>query len=488
MMIPTEHLHPDLSRLWSIMRHILLVTFALAAFSTAAVSQTEKPPTAEELTEIAARGHALAEYDQAAWHASDAVEALHPALDTVQNYVARKTPAGWIVDWGYFDKGHSHFLITYEAKQGANPTEFTMVRHDPPLEDADFYFHAASALETAKRDFLASAHPVRPYNISVLPASTGEWYVYAIPAQQDLAILPYGGDVRYTISSDGAKILNRRQMHKTVLEESLPPDGQRTYFDFHIHILSDVPEDSDVFYAMTRRAAQGEWVASGKYTYEITPDFSLNYLGETKDVADFLSKNDCQSIKTQTDLCAAQSDAPRLMTLSALWRRIGVLPDPWPLQPRASLDDAQCKNGQIWMTLKVSLRNVGDNDLIISRAVAGNWIQAQFANSPADLLANKFEKLAFIIDPEYDASKDDSFAPLSPGKAIEKSREVPLMGLDPKDKTVVRFLIFPWVQGDEKPPKAILDRFANVGTVYTDPVPSDPVPFTLDPKLVESCK
>jgi len=471
------------------MRHILFVTLAFAAFSGVAVGQTEKPPTAEELTEIAARGHALAEYDQAAWHASDAVEALHPAQETVQHYVARKTPAGWIVAWGYFDKDHSHFLITYEAKQGASPTEFTVVEHNPPLKDADFYFHAAAALETARTDFRASAHPARPYNISVLPASTGEWYVYAIPAQQDFAILPYGGDLRYTVSFNGARILDRRQMHKTVLEESLPAGGGHAHFDFHTHILSDLPEDSDIFYAMTRRAEQGEWVASKKYTYEITPDFSLGYLGETTTVADFLSKRDCRSIKAHADLCADKSDATRLMTLSALWRLIGLLSESWPLQPSASLDNAQCKNGQIWMTLKVSLRNVGDNDLVISRAVAGNWIQARFANSPADLLADKYEKLVFAaIDPEYDASKDDSFAPLSPGKAIEKSREVPLMGLDPKGKTVVRFLIFPWVPGDEKPPKAILDRFANAGTVFTDPVPSDPVPFALDPKLVESCK
>jgi hypothetical protein len=141
------------------------------------------------------------------------------------------------------------------------------------------------------------------------------------------------------------------------------------------------------------------------------------------------------------------------------------------------------------MTLKVSLRNVGDSDLVISRAVAGNWIQARFADSPPDLLSEKYEKLVFAsMDPKLNKSNDDSFTPLSPGKALEMSKELPLIGLDPKGKSVVQLLIYTWFPGDEKPPRQILDRFANSGTLFTDSVLTDLLPFTLDPKLVESCK
>lgn len=471
------------------MRHIVFAAFALAALSCNVVGQSGKPPTSDELAEIAARGRALAEYDQAAWHAGDAVEALHPTAETVRRYVARKAPAGWTVAWGYFDPAHTRFLITYEANQGAKPTEFTVVKHDPPIEDVDFYFHAASALETARRDFYPSAHPARPYNISVLPAKTGDWYVYAIPAQQDLAILPYGGDLRYTISSDGAKILDRRQMHKSVQEESVPESGERPYFGYHIHILSDVPEDSDIFYAMTRKAQQGEWVASQKYMYEITPAFSLEYLGETKNVAEFLSKRDCRSIGTHANLCADSFDAMRLKLLSSLWRLSDILSEAWPLAPSASFENASCKDGQIWLTLKVSLRNVGDRDVVLSRAVAGNWIQARFANSPADLISGKYEKLVFAaIDPKVNSSNDDSFAPLAPGKTFERSKEVPLAGLDPKGKSVFQLLVYTWFPGDEKPSMQLLDSYAKSGILYTEPVLTEPLPFVLDPKLVDSCR
>lgn len=309
------------------MRRILSLLFSLAAFSGGLICQTEKHPSAAELAEIAARGQALAEYDQAAWHASDAVEALHPATETVPLYVARKTPTGWTVAWGYFDKNHTHFIITYEAKQGATPTEFNVIKHDPVIEDGDFYFHAASAMETALKDFNASPHPERPYNISVLPTPSGEWHVYAIPGQQYSDILPYGGDLRYTVSVDGSKILDRRQMHKTVLEQNTPA-GVRPDFNYHSHILSDVPEDSDIFYAITRKTERGEWVATQKYVYEITPDFSLVYLGSTKDVAAFLSNNDCHSLATHTNLCAEKSNALRLQMISFLWRLSDRLPRP----------------------------------------------------------------------------------------------------------------------------------------------------------------
>jgi hypothetical protein len=471
------------------MRLLLSLFIALAAFSSFLIGQTQNPPSAAELAEIAARGRALAEYDQAAWHAGDAVEALHLVRAMVQLYVARKTPSGWTVAYGTFDPARTRFLISYEAKQGANPIEYTVVKHDPVIEDTDFYFHAASAMEVALKDFYASPHPERPYNISVLPAKTGDWYVYAIPGQQEWSILPFGGDLRYTVSGDGVKVIDRRQMHKTVLEESRPAKGSQPDFGFHSHILSDVPEDSDIFYAMTRKAQQGEWVATRKYVYEITPDFSFVYLGNTKDVAAFLSNNDCHNLATHANLCAEKSDSLRLNVISFLWRLTELLPEAWPLQPSASFENANCKDGQIWITLKLSLRNVGDSNLLLSRAYAGNVIQARFANSPADLISEKYEILGFIsLDPKIDKSNDDSFAPLSPGEVIERSKEVPLISLDPKGKNVAQLLVYTWFTGDEKPPKQIVDRYAKSGTLFTDSVLTGPLPFTLDPKLVESCK
>jgi hypothetical protein len=64
---------------------------AIAVLSCSLSAQTQsRAPSESELGETAARGRALAEYDAAAWHASDAVMPVHPEKNTVQRYVARK--------------------------------------------------------------------------------------------------------------------------------------------------------------------------------------------------------------------------------------------------------------------------------------------------------------------------------------------------------------------------------------------------------------
>jgi hypothetical protein len=42
------------------------------------LAQKSAPLSREQLAEITGRGRLLAEYDQAAWHATDAVMATHP--------------------------------------------------------------------------------------------------------------------------------------------------------------------------------------------------------------------------------------------------------------------------------------------------------------------------------------------------------------------------------------------------------------------------
>jgi len=71
-----------------------VLAWAVALFIGSGVfAQTgsNAPPSEAELTDITARGRALAEYDAAAWHATDAVVPLNPTEGTVERYVARKT-------------------------------------------------------------------------------------------------------------------------------------------------------------------------------------------------------------------------------------------------------------------------------------------------------------------------------------------------------------------------------------------------------------
>ena len=134
-----------------------------------------------ELAAITARGRMLAEYDVAAWHATDALRDALKADDKPPhgNYVAKKTDGGWVVVFGKVNDGGDKYLVFYEATQGATPVDFTVKKYDPPREDSKFYLFASRALSIAMKDF---ERPNRPYNTYVLPTEAGQLYVYLLPA------------------------------------------------------------------------------------------------------------------------------------------------------------------------------------------------------------------------------------------------------------------------------------------------------------------
>lgn len=202
----------------------ILLTLAILFSASVALAQRSNPPSKSELAEITERGRQLAEYDFAAWYATDAVVAMKPAEGSVARYIAKKTSNRWMVAFGRFNEKRDRFLIVYEANQGANPKEFNVKKHDTPKEDTGFYFSAAKAIETALADFRGEN---RPYNVAVLPVKSGQMYVYVAPAQTKQGVYTLGGDVRYLVSRDRSKIIEKRQLHKSIIEFTAPPEAQK---------------------------------------------------------------------------------------------------------------------------------------------------------------------------------------------------------------------------------------------------------------------
>ena len=252
---------------------------AVLLSAAAASAQRNAPGTPAELAEITARGRQLVEYDTAAWHATDAVVALSPPEGSVARYIARKTDAGWVVAFGRFNEKRDKFLVAYEATQGASPTEFKVRKHEPPKETADFYLFAAKAIELALADFKGEN---RPYNVAVLPARPDGLYVYVVPAQTKQGIYPHGGDVRYLISADGSKLVSKRQMHKAIIELEAPENAKNVAAGFHTAVMDDIPEDTDVFYVLSRKPSAPEWIGTRKYVYKIEVDGAIKYVSTTE--------------------------------------------------------------------------------------------------------------------------------------------------------------------------------------------------------------
>jgi hypothetical protein len=259
------------------MRTILVIAVLLSCCAITATAQKSVPLSQEQLAEITARGRMLFEYDQAAWHATDAVLAAHPKGDNSSRFVCRKEERGWICVFGHLDA--DKFLIDYEVVQEGSPEESQARLHEPPAEDTGFYFTGVKAMMIAGKDFQITAEK-RPDNPVVLPAPSGQFYVYMIPAQTKDGVFPLGGDARYLVAADGNSIIEKRQLHKAILERTAQvPGGGKLAAGFHNHVLSDVPEDTDVFYVWSRKPLVPEMIGmTKKQVYKVETNGTIKLL------------------------------------------------------------------------------------------------------------------------------------------------------------------------------------------------------------------
>jgi hypothetical protein len=223
------------------------------------------------LSGVTARGRVLYEYDQAAWHATDAFLALHPETNGLARYICVKSIVGWIVYFPKWNALHDHIQVMYEAVETREPGKFKATKYDPPREGPDDLIAKERALELAIDDFRPQG---RPYNTAILPAESGTFYVYLYPGQTEDDVWPIGGDVRYRISPDGRSIIEKRLLHKSILEMKFDPQ-QKAVAGVHSHILSDVPEDTDVLYVLTRKPSVPEYIGAGKRVFVINTDGSI---------------------------------------------------------------------------------------------------------------------------------------------------------------------------------------------------------------------
>ena len=192
----------------------------------------------------------------------------------------------WVVAFGRLDEKQGKFLITYEATQGDKPDVFDLKEMTPPKEDTGFCLSAARAIDTCLKDFVEHFEgEQRPYNVAVLPAEKGRLWVYLVPAPTKPKVWPLGGDVRYLVSENGIKIVQKRQLHKAVIENEPPKqEGNQQMAGIHTHVLSDSPEDTDVFHVLTRKPNVPEFISTEHFMFVVEVDGSIKFQGNAEGV------------------------------------------------------------------------------------------------------------------------------------------------------------------------------------------------------------
>jgi hypothetical protein len=111
---------------------LLAALGALAAPSARA--QGHSVPSDTLLAGVTARGRALADYDHAAWHATDAILAGRSATElaaVANTMLAVQNPGGaWTVLWGRLSAAMDSFYVVFDARAIADPDSF-VVRTNP---------------------------------------------------------------------------------------------------------------------------------------------------------------------------------------------------------------------------------------------------------------------------------------------------------------------------------------------------------------------
>ncbi len=231
----------------------IFLAVSLCATAVGANCQTADLKTT--LAGISHRGRALYAYDQAATNGTDAIFALKPNTEGLTHYLCIRTPKGWRVIFPKWNAAHTSIVVAYEATE-KTPGKFEAHKIDPPKPGDKDLQTRETALELAIHDF---TQPKRPYNTAILPAPGGNFYVYLYPGQIKANTWPIGGDIRYTISADGLKIIDKRTLHKSI-QDSQPKPGSNEVAGYHFHVVTTLPEDTDVLYVLNRKPSMPEYI------------------------------------------------------------------------------------------------------------------------------------------------------------------------------------------------------------------------------------
>jgi hypothetical protein len=123
----------------------------------------------------------------------------------------------------------------------------------------------------------------RKYNVAVLPAPENQLYIYLVPAPTDKDLYPLGADERYLVSADGETIVEKRRLHMGLIPNQGPiPPGATFEGGVHSHVLSNVPEDTDVFHVLIRKPSTPETIATQIAIYTVNPDGTIKIVQKMK--------------------------------------------------------------------------------------------------------------------------------------------------------------------------------------------------------------
>lgn len=232
------------------MRYAQWVAFLLLPLP--ALAQDAPPEIRQfDIATIEKLGHEIYLQDQAAWHGTDALLALHPPAELqqqkVRGWIVEETPDGQRVR--FIRDGADGLEAAYDIDDAGRKPRVSEPRDRSLSEAEQAQFRARTAI---------SSHIARPcsphYNTVILPDPQGDgWLVWALASSTTPKTWFIGGNYRFTVSKDGNTILRTDALSLSCLTMSdaqakaSAPQGTKAVAQFSTQLVSPIPVETAVF-------------------------------------------------------------------------------------------------------------------------------------------------------------------------------------------------------------------------------------------------
>lgn len=270
---------------------LLSATPAQADEAGAATVNTAANEDKMTFESIIRRGKMLYDFDQAAWHSTDAFVDKARNLDklTISGRVVVPVEGGLqAIYYGRKDTGRfAIFTGIWNGTKIVDPV-YSKGETGPALsEEANAYADVIDLLMSGKLEtkdlwYCNKANP----NFVVLPGSeTGEYFLYFMTAQQKNGVYPLGGHHRLQIR-DG-KVVSQRKFTNSCIDLGDGKSADKKPVMFYLtHMLDDKPTEIHVFTAIASRTVVMVGTIENKQSWLVTPKGDSASIVNEKDVKD----------------------------------------------------------------------------------------------------------------------------------------------------------------------------------------------------------
>lgn len=221
----------------------------LLAFCLAAPAPAQTPEERTQLDSALQRGRLLFEIDRAAWVTTDDLRRRLRGgdLGAVRGWTVERDGAGYSVTY-YVGEGDARAAIYRGRVENRRVVAREVFREGSRPMLTAFQRRLADARGAAARLGKTPCTPA-PFNATVIPpdAPDGPIDVYALSAQTQAGMFPFGGHFRATLSPAG-EIVAQRDFTRSCV--NMPADagrGNRTAALMVTHLLDKVPTEIHVF-------------------------------------------------------------------------------------------------------------------------------------------------------------------------------------------------------------------------------------------------